>query len=184
MSESRGGLAAVELDDQIYVIGGANGSGDNVAAVEAYDPGSDSWETKSELPTPRDHLAAATVGERIYAVGGRLQVDFGRNLDANEVYDRAPDNWSRGPGIPTARSGIAAASLGGSIFVFGGEGNEGTFDENEVYAPQTNTWETLDPMPTARHGLGAAVVGDTIYVIGGGPTPGLSVSGANQAFTP
>ena len=39
-------------------------------------------------------------------------------------------------------------------------------------------------MPTARHGLGAAVVGGTIYVIGGGATPGLSVSGANEAFTP
>jgi hypothetical protein len=28
------------------------------------------------------------------------------------------------------------------------------------------------------------VVGDTIYVIGGGPEPGLSVTGANEAYTP
>jgi hypothetical protein len=42
----------------------------------------------------------------------------------------------------------------------------------------------MAPMPTARHGLGAAVVGDTIYVIGGGESPGLSVSGTNEAFTP
>jgi hypothetical protein len=42
----------------------------------------------------------------------------------------------------------------------------------------------MPDMLTSRHGLGAAVVGDTIYVIGGGETPGLSVSGANEAFTP
>ncbi len=60
----------------------------------------------------------------------------------------------------------------------------GTFDENDAYDRHTDTWQTLEPMPTARHGLGAAVVGDTIYVIGGGPTPGLSVSGVNEAFTP
>jgi N-acetylneuraminic acid mutarotase len=70
------------------------------------------------------------------------------------------------------------------IYVFGGEGPQGTFRENEMYDAGTDTWTTMAPMPTARHGLGAAVVGDTIYVIGGGPEPGLSVTGANEAYTP
>lgn len=187
MTVPRGGHAVAVLNERIYAIGGARpGPADapqNIAELEVYDPGADQWETRSELPTPRDHLGAATVGDRIYAVGGRIQIDFGRNVDVNEVYGPT-DFWSRGPGLPTARSGIAAASLGGRIYVFGGEESAGTFDENEAYEPETNTWETFEPMPTARHGLGAAVVADTIYVIGGGETPGLSVSGANEAFTP
>jgi hypothetical protein len=39
-------------------------------------------------------------------------------------------------------------------------------------------------MPTARHGLGAAAVAGRIYVISGGPTPGDSVSAANEIFLP
>jgi N-acetylneuraminic acid mutarotase len=186
MAVVRGGHAAAVLDGRIYAIGGARpGPADapeNVGELEVYDPGADQWQTRAEMPTPRDHLGAATVGDKIYAAGGRININFGENVDANEVYGSS-DSWTSASPLPTARSGIAAASLGGRIFVFGGEANEGTFDENEAYNPETDMWESLEPMPTARHGLGAAVVGDTIYVIGGGQTPGGSVSALNEAFT-
>lgn len=170
----------------LYAIGGSDVQGANVAEVEAYDDVTNSSSVAANLPTPRDHLAVhnSAAQGKIYAIGGRIQVDFGRNVDANEKYHPEADAWTARSPLPTARSGIAAASLGGRIFIFGGEGPEGTFDENEVYDPASDTWETLEPMPTARHGLGAAVVGDTIYVIAGGETPGLSVSGVNEAFTP
>jgi N-acetylneuraminic acid mutarotase len=171
----------------LYAIGGSDAGQENVAEVEAYEDVTNSWTVAASIPTPRDHLAAQVSGAgngKLYAIGGRVNVDFGQNLDANEEYDPDADTWTAKAPLPTARSGIAAAALGGRIYVFGGEGSSGTFDENEAYNPQTDTWETLEPLPTARHGLGAAVVGDTIYVIGGGETPGLSVSGANEAFTP
>jgi N-acetylneuraminic acid mutarotase len=191
MSEPRGAHGVTSFDGRIYAVGGARpGPADapqNIATVEAYDPSTDSWETTADLLSPRDHLAVVAGDDGIYAIGGRSNIDFGRNLSANEGY--APhrqdaDEWQSRALLPTARSGIAAALHKGRIYVFGGEESAGTFDENEVYNPATDTWETLEPMPTARHGLGAAVVGDTIYVIGGGETPGLSVSGANEAFTP
>ena len=170
----------------LYAIGGSDSSQRNVAQVEAYDDASNSWAAAADLPTPRDHLVAQHSGAvgYLYAIGGRRNVDFGQNLDANEEYDVDTDTWEARAPLPTARSGIACAFLRDSIYVFGGEGSGGTFDENEAYFPPLDSWETLAPMPTARHGLGAAVVGDAIYVIGGGPTPGLSVSGANEAFTP
>jgi len=170
----------------IYAIGGSSRGGRNVESVEAYEDVSNSWTTSAQMPTPRDHLAidSIPIAGKVYAIGGRRNVDFGQNLSENEEYDPETDTWAVRAPLPTARSGIAAAELNGRVYVFGGEGSNGTFDENEAYDPQTDTWETLEPVPTARHGLGAAVVGDTIYVIGGGPTPGLSVSGANEAFTP
>jgi N-acetylneuraminic acid mutarotase len=170
----------------IYAVGGSDAGQGNVPQVEVYDDVTDIWTTVASLPTPRDHLAAAPDfrGGRIYAIGGRANVDFGRNLDANEEYNPATDTWTAKAPLPTARSGIAAASTLGRIYVFGGEGSEGTFAENEAYDTATDTWETLDPMPTARHGLGAVAFGDTIYVIGGGETPGGSVSAHNEAFTP
>ncbi len=187
----RGALGAVDLlcDEQvflgacIYAIGGTDADGKNIASVAFNDPNG-VWLEAASLPTPRDHLAVAVSDGHIYAIGGRREIDFGRNLDANEEYNRQANAWTSRAPLPTARSGIAAAELDGRIYVFGGEGSGGTFDENEVYDPATDIWQTLPPMPTARHGLGAAVVDGTIYVIGGGPTPGLSVSGANEAFTP
>jgi N-acetylneuraminic acid mutarotase len=86
--------------------------------------------------------------------------------------------------MPTARSGIAAAVLHGRMFVFGGEGPAGTFNEVEAYNPRRNSWTSYVRMPTARHGLGAATVAGRIYVISGGPTPGDSVSAANEIFVP
>src|SRR6266508_4177754 len=192
MPTARGGHAASVFLGEIYAIGGADADGENIPSVEVYDPATDTWRSGSELGTPRDHLAAASTVEcagdlcavGLYAIGGRRNVDFARNVDANEQYDPTSKAWAVRAPLPTARSGIAAAALGGRIYVFGGEASSGTFDENDAYDRHTDTWQTLEPMPTARHGLGAAVVGDTIYVIGGGPTPGLSVSGVNEAFTP
>ncbi len=192
MPTARGGHAASVFLGEIYAIGGADADGENIPSVEVYDPATDTWRSGSELGTPRDHLAAASTVEcagdlcavGLYAIGGRRNVDFARNVDANEQYDPTSKAWAVRAPLPMARSGIAAAALGGRIYVFGGEASSGTFDENDAYDRHTDTWQTLEPMPTARHGLGAAVVGDTIYVIGGGPTPGLSVSGVNEAFTP
>ena len=108
----------------------------------------------------------------LYAIGGRLNHNFGLNLDFNEEYDPTTDTWSMKAPLPTTRSGIAAAVLDGHIYVFGGEGQRGTFDETESYNPATDSWEQLAPMPTARHGLGAATIGRTIYVVAGGISPG------------
>jgi N-acetylneuraminic acid mutarotase len=70
------------------------------------------------------------------------------------------------------------------MFVFGGEAPVGTFNEVEAYNPRRNSWTSYARMPTARHGLGAATVAGRIYVISGGPTPGDSVSAANEIFVP
>jgi N-acetylneuraminic acid mutarotase len=86
--------------------------------------------------------------------------------------------------MPTARSGIAAAVLEGRVFVFGGEAPAGTFNQAEAYDPKSNSWNGHAPMPTTRHGLGAAAAARRIYVISGGPTPGDSVSTANEIFVP
>ena len=54
----------------------------------------------------------------------------------------------------------------------------------ENYDAKSNGWRRHARMPTARHGLGAAAVAGRIYVISGGPTPGDSVSAANEIFEP
>jgi len=183
---ARGGHGAAVIGFDLYAVGGARaGPADgleNVAPVERYDPRSGEWGSGGDLPTPRDHLAAVNSAGALDTIGGRLGGDSSKNLSAHELL--SDNGWETRAPLPTARSGIAAVELNGLVYVFGGEAPTGTFNIVDAYNSQTDSWETMPPMPTARHGLGAAVVGDTIYVIGGGPTPGLSVSGANEAFTP
>jgi N-acetylneuraminic acid mutarotase len=172
------------INGKIYAVGGVGLGRRNTGAHEVYDPATDQWTTLAPLPTPRDHLAAAAVGGRLYAIGGRLAGSYAENVTVNEVYDPATNGWQTRAPLPTARSGIAAAVLAGKIFIFGGEAPSGTFHQVEAYEPTSDRWSTYTAMPTARHGLGAVALGGKIYVIAGGPTPGGSASSVNEIFVP
>jgi hypothetical protein len=196
MLTPRGALAVAVLDGKIHAIGGnaAPGAGlqphehgtarrdRSVGTHEVYDPARDTWTRLAPLPTPRNHLGAATIAGKIHVVGGRVPGDM--ELSTHEIYDPATGAWAAGPPMPTGRSGIAVVAHGGRLYVFGGETvrmlSSKTFDEAERFDPGTGRWELLPPMPTGRHGLGAASLGDAIYVLSGGPKPRLSLGAANE----
>lgn len=180
---ARGALSVAEHEGVLYAIGGYDRKANN-AQVEVYDPVRNVWTMGAPLPTPRDHLATATVAGKIYAIGGRLDGDYSQNLAVVEMYDPPTTQWRRVADLPTARSGITAAVVEERIYVFGGEGAAGTFSDNEAYDPMRDIWQRMASMPTARHGLGSAMVQRRIYVISGGPSPGGSFSDLNEVFTP
>jgi N-acetylneuraminic acid mutarotase len=51
-----------------------------------------------------------------------------------------------------------------------------------AYDAKTNRWRRLPDQPIARHSVAVVGVGSTIYVVGGGPTPGLTVTAANESL--
>ena len=134
------------------------------------------------MPTPRDHLTASSLNKKLYAIGGRVDLNFHKNLGANEVYDPKTNNWAKLAPIPTKRSGITSQVLNKKILVFGGESGKGTFTENEAYNPNTDKWETLKPMPTGRHGMGSINYKNAIHLFGGGPNPGGGGSNTHMMF--
>ncbi len=182
--QPRGGALGVTVyQDRLYAIGGYDGER-NTAAVEVFDPQTNTWSSAASMPTLRDHLAVVTAGSRIYAIGGRPNLDYSNNMKVVEEYDPESNQWQSRAKLPTARSGIAAGVIEGRIYVLGGESEKGTYATNEMYIPESDQWQAMTPMPTARHGLGAAVVDGRLYVISGGPTPGGSFSQINEIFTP
>lgn len=187
LPEARGAAAVAsyvnsEGREQIYIFGGAGENGVS-NRVFTYDVGTNEWTRIKDMPTEREHFGAATIGDKIYVVGGR-ENSVTKNRDDLEVYFPEKNIWAIGPPMPSKRGGIAVASVRDRLYVFGGEHPVGTYDTVEEYHPETKTWRTMNPMPTRRHGLGVAVMDGSVYVIGGGKRPFISVSKANEKFTP
>jgi N-acetylneuraminic acid mutarotase len=190
MPTPRGAGQAVELAGKIYVIGGASsnkpgdpgapialGSSDQLVlgTVEAYDPATDSWQTRASMPTPRNHFLAAAVNGKIYAVDGRIGSCFvtkSAGIDLVEAYNPATNLWALVSRDLVPRGDVVGGVQGGSIYVAGGEGQDFarkyTFWLVDAFDPATGGWTRLPPMQIARHGFAAAFVGKQLHVIGGG----------------
>jgi len=177
----RGASGVAVLDGRIVVAGGLRG--DSVTDASVFDPAANAWSPLQPLAVARDHLGAATVGGRVYAVTGRAG---GVLKAALEVLDASSGSWSRRADIFTARGGVAAAELSGRLVVLGGEGNggdpAGIFHQTESYDPAADAWRTDSPMQTGRHGIGAAVIGDRLYVPGGASHEGFGAVAVNESF--
>src|SRR5439155_26130642 len=75
MPTARGHLGAGVVNGLLYAVGGAvddfpTPPATVFAAVEAYDPLTNTWATKAPMPTPRWHLGVTVVNGVLYAVGG------------------------------------------------------------------------------------------------------------------
>ena len=83
--------AAAVVGDKIVVVGG-QADGKLVPQTEVFD--GERWTDAADMPTPREHLGAASDGRYVYALGGRdLSAD--KNVRALERYDPATDSWTK-----------------------------------------------------------------------------------------
>jgi hypothetical protein len=103
----------------IYTFGGSTYSPWNpLSTVYSYNPQTDTWTKKKNMPTPRFALHTYLVNEKIYAIGGSQQENS--SLAAVEVYDPVTDNWETKTNMPKAFSWFAGAVVNEKIYVIGG----------------------------------------------------------------
>jgi hypothetical protein len=151
--------------NRIFVIGGTRTDTlEAVETVEVYDPISDRWTTAANMPTPRSQVGAATVGGKIYAVGGNA----GHEL-VFEVYDPVTDRWSVLPPLPSARRNAAVVAIGRRLYVAGGVQTNGstplgTLDEFDL---DTGKWSSRAAMAIARTDHAASACEGRMVVTGG-----------------
>ena len=180
MPTSRSSPAVGVIDGKIYVAGGATvcpPCEPQPAALEVFDPATNTWSTKAPIPTPRELAAGAGVNGKLYVIGGFVRP---ANVNTNlvEIYDPATDTWTSGAPMPTARGQIASAVIDGLIHVVGGHNGTDTIATHEVYDPATNTWSTKAPMTVPRRALMAAAIGSKLYAAGGFAPPAFDIAGA------
>jgi hypothetical protein len=177
LPEPRAAGGAAVLGGKLYVVGGVGPSG---LARRAFALGLRTRRWMSvPAPTPREHLAVTALGGRIYALGGRT-AGYDTNLATFEVWTPGTKHWRRLPKLPEPRGGTGAAAVAGSIVSVGGEAPSGTIGSVFAYDLGRGRWRRLPDLPTPRHGLGVVAVGTRVYAVAGGPSPGLTVSGANE----
>jgi len=133
--------------------------------------------------TARESVAACTVDEKIYAIGG-FPGRSARGIRTNERYDPATNSWTGVAPMPTGRRMPVTGVVDGKCYVIGGRIDDtGTpLDDVEAYDPEKNSWTTHAPMPTPRYAHAAAVVDGIIYVFGG--TNGGRIFQVVEAFNP
>jgi N-acetylneuraminic acid mutarotase len=160
MPTGRDRFALAVAGSKLYAIGGSSFDG-ALATVEEYDPSSDMWTTKTNMPTPRFNIGAATAPSgKIYVFGSWSEV---------EEYDPTSNTWAIKASMPTPRFGPGVAvAPNGKIYVIGGGSWPNAYSTVEEYNPATNTWSTKASMPTARYNLGVATAANgKIYAVGG-----------------
>ena len=182
MSTARSTVATCVVDGKIYAIGGWDGVRP-LAAVEVYDPVTDTWTKKAPMPTARGALSASVVNGKIYVFGGQLTTPIaaGPRVAAVEEYDPVTDTWTKKANLPSPRAGLSTSAVDGIIYVFGGWP---TLRTVEAYDTVKDNWKRKTDMPTGRGGLSTSVVDGKIYAIGGAINPPPTVFSAVEVYDP
>jgi N-acetylneuraminic acid mutarotase len=193
----RSQFAIAVYQNKIYVIGGSVGfdqsTGSQILSSlnEVYDPQTDTWESKTPMPSNRSQLNANVVDGKIYLIGGRTGGQF-TTVDLNEVYDPQTDTWNTKAPIPYPVVQYASAVIDGKIFIMGGQdefADTVNLDLVQIYDPSTDTWSFGTPMPNV---VWQAAAGATtgvwapkrIYLFGGLPAHSLFGTNITQVYNP
>jgi N-acetylneuraminic acid mutarotase len=111
--------SATAYNGLIYVFGGSNYSPwSALSTVYAYDPQTNTWAKKKDMPTPRFAVQTYLVDGRIYVMGGSQSE--GTALSTVEVYDPANDTWTSLAIMPQRLFAHSGATVNGRIYVLGG----------------------------------------------------------------
>ncbi len=185
ITTAREAFGAATVDGKIYVIGGAYCSSGYASVylntVEMYDPDTNSWTAKANMPTARRCHGVAAVNNKIYAIGG--QNSSGSYVNTVEEYDPATNTWTTKASMTTAREEAGIAALNGKIYAMGGISTS-YLSTLEEYDPVADTWTTRASMSVARDGFGATAANGKIYSFGGYIPPGNATNSVEEYDPP
>ncbi len=164
------------VNGKIYAIGGETAGGGCTSPVsskkvEEYDPATNSWSLKENMPTARASLTISAVNGKIYAIGGD-SIQCSMSLSTVEEYDPQTNSWSTKTNMHTVRTGLSSSVVNGKIYAIGGWSFSSgiALADVEEYDPITDTWLQKNSMHDARAWFSTCVVAGKIYAFGGRST--------------
>ena len=180
-SRKRGSGGLSVYNNKFYLVGGNNigHSGGYVPYFDEFNPQSGTWTELDDAPRARDHFQAAVIGDKLYAVGGRLTGGpeglFEPQVPEVDVYDFNTSSWSTldaSSNLPNPRAGLGVVVFNNEIFTIAGETTFNRVDNGAVnivesFNPTNGLWTTRNSLNFTRHGIQAIASGDGIHVAGG-----------------
>jgi N-acetylneuraminic acid mutarotase len=181
-------LMVTGVNGKIYAIGGMD-TASCLSYNQEYDPASDIWAIKTQMPTARADAAITIYQNRVFVIGGitgaGVQVRYGHGdlsliskTGANEVYDPATDTWETKLSLPVNMSNIRAGVVDGKIYVVGGK-------TNLMYDPANNSWTNRTPPLVSVWKYALTVINNSLWLFGGVSSPDdYSWSNITQVYNP
>ncbi|MDD5065729.1 MAG: kelch repeat-containing protein [bacterium] len=155
-------FTAETVNHKIYMIGAASGY------IEEYDPVNEESSIKLTASAYRSGLASSVVNNKIYLIGGMINITGTDCTNLVEEYDPVNNTITCKTPMPTARAGLACVAVEGKIYAIGGyDRSRNILSTVEEYNPDTDTWTTKTPMSSVRCYLSCTVYKDKIYAVGG-----------------
>lgn len=154
------GLMGVKLGDKIHLFYKQN--------HYEYDPATDTYTQKANVPTPRTWGTCAVYNNKIYILGGYSYGSPSGATNVNEVYDPGTNSWTTMAPMPISKYGVTRENpvINGKIYVTHGL-NGGFHIDNYAYDPESNTWSQKSSATHMRDGVGCGVINNKLYVVGG-----------------
>ena len=162
------------------------------AAPPEREPERGAWRTAAPAAMKRTEVAAATVGRKIYLVGGFEEPSISNVVNLSitpvlEEYDASADRWNSKAPMPVGLHHVGIGVVGGRLYVIGGYQQSGLSVWRPVatlyaYDPAADVWTELPAMPTARGALSVTVHEGKLYAIGG--YDGKGNSAAVEVYDP
>ncbi len=127
----RNHIGATPFNGLVWAIGGQIDHDADLTpqdSVHAYDPATDSWTQKADLPVGVNHNSSSSfaVGDRILVLGG--QQNHSTSGEQNvQAYDLAIDSWSQLTQMPARRFSGIAGYIDGKLYYSTGNGQATTF---------------------------------------------------------
>ncbi len=159
-----GYIQSVEINDTVYVGGGATDRGEDEYIVMAYNKQSCQWHTLPPYSTWG--FVMTTINNKLVVVGGRNR----DGSDSSELGQLQPDSnqWTHPfPPMATPRSMPSATSYKHRLVVAGGCHGVCLHTSVEVLDASNMQWSTGPSTPTPWDLMKSSTIGDTWYLMGG-----------------
>jgi N-acetylneuraminic acid mutarotase len=115
--------------DQVYRV---------YASVHEYDVSTNTWTTKTSMPSSKASFATVEIDGFIYCMGGFSDSDDGQSV---QVYDIANDSWATKTSMPESRRDFSAFYFDGKIYCMG---------SNTSSSVLTYTVKSIAPTPEVK----------------------------------
>ncbi len=158
-------------------VGGKLGVTDQCAFYVAV---ADIWNMGATLPAPRHHLALASAGGALFAIGGFAADEQGQwrmQRDVWRIDDLNREKWRTVAPLPIPQAEAVTLSDDGLIHLIGGrtpkgERNQDWQDQADtgahwVYDAKEDNWSARAPLPSPRNSAAGAVYGGELFVLSG-----------------